>query len=146
VNRKKSELENKIEKVKSNNDNKSKLVLIESNPETYDIFSNYPLLFNNNKTTNDEKFDKELFERLKLLALRPESKEKKRNMIEIGNNGKTGNLMNHSNKNSNDVNLKNSLKEDDYKININGKIYDRRNINELSDVVLKVCNVKRGKL
>ena len=143
---KRTELENKIEKVKSNTENKSKLVLIESNPETYDIFSNYPLLFNNNKAINEEKFDKELFERLKNLALRPESKEKKRNINEIGLNGKTGNLIIHSNKNSNEINIKNALKEDDYKIYIKGKIYDRRNINELSDVVLKVCNVKRGKL
>jgi SepF-like predicted cell division protein (DUF552 family) len=39
-----------------------------------------------------------------------------------------------------------SNKEEDYKIIINGKVYDKRDIYNVSKEVLKICNVRREKL
>ena len=132
--------------------------------ENHDIISLNPLLFTHHSKCNHlkikEKFDRKNFKALKEIAFNKDYD------INNGNNqffcmdmnkqsGENGNSNSHKHsfKELNryrqvieDLNKKKNLKDEDYNVRIDNKVYDKRDFKKLSEAVLKKCKITSEKV
>lgn len=139
---------------------KSKIISsIIPNEENLDIIAINPLVFDLHKggQQEDEEYNERLFNNLKGLLeeelnRNPENNEEQKiGYIErIKGKNKNKRTINdpyeYFSKYKKIMSELNSNKEEDYKIIVNGKVYDKRDITNVSKEVLRLCNYKRDKI
>lgn len=128
--------------------NRNKDMMKYINKDANSLYETYPLLFSKNKFSYDDNVnvnvtknedecllkEKDLLGKVKELAFRKEDKQRitLKEHLELVQKEKSKYKKGVS-----------QIKEDDFKIIINGKMYDKRNISEISEVILKICNMKK---